>query len=397
MGKNVRRTKRLIKRRINSAKKRLTNKRFTKSRIKVSNRKSKIKVSKKRLTKRRMNVSKRRNKKKMKGGSSFHESPGLSSVFPPVRSTLPPPPVEEDRVMEAVFKFNEGALALRNKLESKGINIEYEDLPVKAKRILYPKREGESVEEFIQKNNAILQEKGFYRLLETILEEEQEMWAPPVASKSPSEINQLKIMRRWDLVPALSITHDDVTKYMINNILMWPFIPENLITQKIVDMFRLEGRDDLVPPNWVDRQDPREAVRNRTGNAIRLLALQQTRGNPDRPAFPAVNKQSSNSSTQPTERSQSTPIRDKLPPSVQETRAEREAERAEREAERAEREAERAEREAERRRQEAKILAQQKLAEEEYLRRTDSLSEPPPMGDSSLSAPPGGDSILPAI
>ena len=63
MGRNVRRTKRLIKRRINS-----TNKRFTKSRIKVSNRKSKIKVSKKRLTKRRMNVSKRRNKKKMKGG-----------------------------------------------------------------------------------------------------------------------------------------------------------------------------------------------------------------------------------------------------------------------------------------------------------------------------------------
>ena len=35
MGRNVRRTKRLIKRRINSAKNRLT-KRFTKSRIKVS-------------------------------------------------------------------------------------------------------------------------------------------------------------------------------------------------------------------------------------------------------------------------------------------------------------------------------------------------------------------------
>lgn len=75
MGRNVRRTKRLIKRRINSAKKR-----FTKSRIKISNRKSKIKVSKKRLTKRRMKVSKRKNKQKMKGGMD---------AAPAIRGKLP--------------------------------------------------------------------------------------------------------------------------------------------------------------------------------------------------------------------------------------------------------------------------------------------------------------------
>ena len=54
MAKNIRKNKRLTKRRMNSSKKRLTKKRLTKRRMNLSKRKSRIKVSKKRLTKKRL-------------------------------------------------------------------------------------------------------------------------------------------------------------------------------------------------------------------------------------------------------------------------------------------------------------------------------------------------------
>ena len=110
MGRNVRRTKRLIKRRINSAKNRLT-KRFTKSRIKVS---------KKRLTKRRK-VSKQRNKKKMKGGSN-------SRTLPPIVG--PPQPKKKNLMFD--YSFDYFYILLSFVIIHHYIHIKLENLDLKA-------------------------------------------------------------------------------------------------------------------------------------------------------------------------------------------------------------------------------------------------------------------------
>lgn len=140
MGRNVRRTKRLIKRRINSAKKR-----FTKSRIKVSNRKSKIKVSKKRLTKRRMKVSKRKNKQKMKRGG-YTDS-------------------DVDFVMQEVFKWNQDS------------SDDDPDI------MLYPRRGNESVFDFLKKNRVYIEKMGLRDTFEDIFDNRED-WQPPISDTS---------------------------------------------------------------------------------------------------------------------------------------------------------------------------------------------------------------------
>ena len=137
MAKNIRKNKRLTKRRMNSSKKRLT-----KRRMKVSKRKSRMKVYKKRLTKRRMKVSKRKNKQKMKGGA-YTEA-------------------DVNDVMEAVLHWNQTNPA---------------DL------ILFPRRRGEAVFEFLKKNRRYIEQMGLRDTFNDIFDDRED-WEPGLTDTS---------------------------------------------------------------------------------------------------------------------------------------------------------------------------------------------------------------------
>lgn len=430
MGKNVRRTKRLIKRRINSAKKRLTNKRFTKSRIKVSKRKSKIKVSKKRLTKRLtkriMNVSNRRNKKKMKGGmdgskpSERTRAEGLPVLDAALRRDAVIFLNETDNIDNILNEYygehDDRRYFLDQWLEM-NYRVSYDDMNsviisavieylnnhnsvVRGNEVLYP-NEVEILKRLQNIYGLTDQEIGDavnsseYRILlpRYVWSEENGKniveWVP--ASKVAGALNRgknpnygsygegaLGRMEKANTLPPMKPAESRGAASWSKGKYVPPPLP---------------GPDYSKPWNtYFDQKDTQDTQDTESSEPalVRPLGLQGTlsgvaksdlsaasrlmRGSDVLPR--AVNKQSSKSSKQPTERRQSTPSGNTLPPAIRDTSEEREEEEEERAAERQSQEAARKERVAERRRREAEIQRLNKLAEDEYLRRTGSLPVP---------------------
>lgn len=430
MGRNVRRTKRLIKRRINSAKKR-----FTKSRIKVSNRKSKIKVSKKRLTKRltkrKMNVSKRMNKKKMKGGmdwpnpSARMRAEGLPVLDDALRRDAVNFLNETDNIDNILNKYygehDDRRYLLDDWLE-RNYRVSYDDMNsviisavieylnnhnsvVRGNEVLYP-NEVEIVKRLQNIYGLTDQEIGGavnsseYRILlpryvwseengENIVE-----WMP--GSKVAGAVNREKNPNYGSYGEgALGRMEKANTRPLVvkpaesRGAASWSkgkYVPPQLsgpdYSKSWGDFF--EGTQDRGSPRpALVRPSGLQGTLSGVAKSDLSAASRLMRGSDVLPL--AVNKKSSKSSKQPTERRQSTPSGNTLPPAIRDTSEEREEEE-ERAAKRERQEAARMERAAERRRQEVMRLEKNKRAEEEYLRRT-----------GSVSAPSVGDSILPPI